>query len=137
MVGTKLQFLDNYYIEDIFMNLLQSLYFPVQIFLCISFVFLIYHWIDKLFLYSGHKSLKYTYSLGSVAQLIGALSLKQKVTGSIPSWGKYIDCQFSPGWGVYKRQLIDVFLSYQCFYPLLSPSFPFSLEIHKHALWWG
>lgn len=67
----------------------------------------------------------YVVTLASVAQLIGTLSHTLQGVGSIPSQGS--GCSFDPRLGVYRRQPIDVSLSYQCVFfflslPLSSPS---------------
>ena len=53
-------------------------------------------------------------ALASVAQLVGRLTAKQKVTGLIPSQGKCLGCRFSPRSGWVHEAIANVFL----------PSFP-------------
>ena len=67
----------------------------------------------------------------TVAQLVGCPPAKWKFAGSIPAQGTFLGCRFGPGWGMYKRQLINDSLSHQCFSPSLSLSFPFPLKINK------
>ena len=62
-----------------------------------------------------------------MAQLVGALSLNQKVAGSIPSQGTCLGAGLIPSLGTYGRQPIDVCLSHQCF----SLSLPLFLEAMK------
>ena len=53
---------------------------------------------------------------------LGIPLAKQKVTGLIPDQGMCLGCGFSPDWGAYETQPINVSL------PLYLPHFP-SLEI--------
>ena len=59
-----------------------------------------------------------------VWQLVGCCPAKRKVSSSIPHYGTCLGCGFSPGWGTYKRKLINVTLSLQCSLPLFLPPFP-------------
>ena len=63
-------------------------------------------------------------TLNSVAQLGGHHSTKQKVTNSLPGQGTCLGAGLDPGQDAYKRQLINVSPSHQCFSPFLSPSLP-------------
>ena len=58
-------------------------------------------------------------ALTGVTQLVGCHPTKPKVASSIP------------GQGTYKRQPIDVSLSYRCSSPSFSPSLPLSVKINK------
>ena len=49
-------------------------------------------------------------TLTGVAQWVGRLLAKQKVTGSVPSQGTCLGCGFGPSHGVCERQPIDVSL---------------------------
>ena len=73
-----------------------------------------------------HQIFKATPALTCVALPVEPQSTKWKVSGLIRVWvwGQ------SPVWGGYKKQLIDVSLSHQCFSPF-SSSLPLSLKINK------
>ena len=64
--------------------------------------------------FSSYRSApsKYTCTLTGVAQWVGRLPTKQKVTGSIPSQDTCLGCGPSPQLGAYERQLIDISLSH-------------------------
>ena len=63
-----------------------------------------------------------------MAQLVGHHPANQRVVGWIPSQGTFLGCGFGPGRGAYKRQLVNVSPSHQCFSPSLSPSLFLSLK---------
>ena len=67
-----------------------------------------------------------------MAQLVEPRPAKQNASGSFPSQGTCLGCEFSaPSWGMYNGQPIDVSLSHQCFSPSFSPSLPLSLKKFK------
>ena len=57
--------------------------------------------------------------------------MNRKVAGSIPSQTTWLACGPSPQMGACEKQLIDVSLSYQFYFPSLSPSLPLFLIINK------
>ena len=60
-----------------------------------------------------------------VAQWIECQPVNQMVASSIPSQGIGLGCRPGPQLGARERQPIDVFLTYRCFSPSLSPASPF------------
>ena len=70
-------------------------------------------------------------SLDGVAQWIECQPANQKVRHMIPGQGICLGCSPGPGLGVFERQPIHVSLTYLCFSPFLSPSFPLSLKVNK------
>ena len=60
--------------------------------------------------------------------------VNRKVSSSIPGQGTHLGHMLTPGWGwgVYRRQLIDV--SVPCWCYSFSPSLSLSLKINKHVL---
>ena len=84
------------------------------------------------FFSSAHRTfLKIDHTLAAVAQLIGHCPAKWRVTGSIPSQGTCLGCEFGPQSGCVQEQLISVSLSHWCFSPSLSPSLPLFLNQFK------
>ena len=70
-------------------------------------------------------------ALTRVAQLVGHCPAKQKFASLIPVWGTCLSFKYGLLLGPNERQLMDVSLSHQCFFPSLSPSHPLSLKINK------
>lgn len=72
-------------------------------------------------------TLKLLQTSGLVAWLIGAsICAPQKVVGSVPSRGTYLDCKFDPWLGTHVRETANLFLSH--IYISLSVSCPLSLK---------
>ena len=58
--------------------------------------------------------------MASVVQLVGLSSHNQKVAGSIPHQGTYLDCRFDPRPGAESKQLMPLPSSDVSFTPFLS-----------------
>lgn len=67
-----------------------------------------------------------------VAQLVGA-SIHRTVVGSTPHQGTYQVAGLMPGWGVYRRQMIDVSLSQWSLCLSLSPQMYPSVRVKKQS----
>ena len=69
-------------------------------------------------------------ALAGMAQWNEREPVDEKLTGLIPSQGTWLGGGPDPQLGRARGNQL-MFLSYQCFSPSLSPSFPLSLKINK------